>query len=187
MITGVLVELRYVALVLIAATIAFTSLRVSGAALFSANEEALKVAFVYNFTKFTEWPHASDPIQSKNIVLCVLGHISFHRQLAVVDGKVIGNQSVVVKYLRDGMEVNRCQVLFVGEMGENERLKVLGAVQPFPVLTISDQRNFIESGGMVEIFETNRQLRFRVNREKIEHAGIKLSSHVLKLAITTEP
>lgn len=157
------------------------------AALLSADEEALKVAFVYNFAKFSEWPNAVGVTEHESLLICVLGRISFQRHLAVIDGKVIGNQRLIVDYLHDLLEISRCHILLAGELEANARAAALGAAQPFPVLTISDQHDFIVSGGMVEIFESGHQLRFRVNREKIETAGIKLSSHVLKLATTTQP
>lgn len=157
------------------------------AALLSADEEALKVAFVYNFAKFSEWPVIEGVAGRESLLICVLGRISFQRHLAVIDGKAVGNQHVVVEYLHDLLEISRCHILLAGELEANARTAALGAAQPFPVLTISDQRDFILSGGMVELFETGQQLRFKVNREKIEAAGIKLSSHVLKLAITIQP
>lgn len=166
---------------------ALPCIKSGNAAFLSADEAALKVAFVYNFTKFSEWPAAAGAVDRESTLICVLGRITFQRHLAVVDGKIIGKQNVIVKYLHDLLEISRCHVLLVGELGVNERTLALEATRPFPVLTISDQNDFILSGGMVEIFESGHQLRFRVNREKIETAGIKLSSHVLKLATTTQP
>lgn len=146
----------------------------------AADEDALKVAFIYNFAKFTQWPAlASDA----PITICVFGRIEFQRQLASVDGKRVGQRPVAVMYLTDLSAVANCQIVFVGKLERDQRKAALGAARAFPILTISDIPDFARQGGMVEIFREDQRLRLRINQGNAEAAGVRLSSKVLKLAI----
>lgn len=151
-----------------------------------AEENDLKAAFIYNFAKFTHWPAANASATDQPITICVFGRIDFQRQLASVDGKSVGEQPVVVKYLRDILEVPVCRILFIGQLDPQELKAVLGSTQQFPVLTISDAPGFAQSGGIVEIFREDQRLRLRVNTKSAESAGVKLSSKVLRLAIIVQ-
>lgn len=146
----------------------------------AADEDALKVAFIYNFAKFTQWPALA---VDAPITICIFGRIEFQRQLASVDGKRVGQRPVAVRYLTDLSKVSNCQMLYIGKLERNRRTAALGAARPFPILTISDTPDFARDGGMVEIFPEHQRLRLRINKNKVEAAGVRLSSKVLKLAI----
>lgn len=54
-----------------------------------ASEYQLKAAFVYNFTKFIDWPGES--VRGLTFQICVLGQNPFGSELThLTDGKVIG-------------------------------------------------------------------------------------------------
>ena len=60
-----------------------------------ASEYQLKAAFVYNFTKFIDWPGES--VRSLTFQICVLGQNPFGSELTqLTDGKVIEGHPVQV-------------------------------------------------------------------------------------------
>lgn len=152
----------------------------------TAEEEDLKVAFIYNFAKFSTWPPIADGGEASVIRACVYGRIDFQRRLGVIDGQPVGERTLRVFYLRDITEIPRCQILVVGQLEEEVLGVVLGATQRFPILTVSDRPNFLARGGIIEIFHEAQRLRFKVNFKRTQQIGVKLSSKMLKLAIIEE-
>ena len=49
-------------------------------------------------------------------------------------------------------------------------------------LTVSDAESFTDRGGMVGLFLRDNRLRFTVNRDAVERAGLRISSKALALA-----
>jgi len=152
----------------------------------TAEEEDLKVAFIYNFAKFSTWPPAADGGETGVIRACVYGRIDFQRRLGVIDGQPVGARALQVSYLSNVTEIPRCQILIVGQLETDVLRVVLGATQTFPILTVSDRPDFLAHGGAIEIFHEGPRLRFKVDFKRTQHIGIKLSSKMLKLAIIEE-
>ena len=51
------------------------------------------------------------------------------------------------------------------------------------VLTIGEMKNFANDGGGISFIRKNKKLCFEINREAAKQQEVKLSSHLLKLAI----
>lgn len=152
----------------------------------TAEENALKVAFIFNLAKFTQWPLENDAQNNETMTICVIGRIAFKRQLASLEGKRVLNKRVKVAYLADALKIVACQILFVGQLDTTMGRATIGAAGEFPILTISDSPGFAHSGGVVEIFSQDDRLRLRINNSNAERVGLKLSSKVLKLATVVD-
>lgn len=152
----------------------------------TAEEEDLKVAFIYNFAKFSTWPPPLDGTETGVIRTCVYGRIDFQRRLGVIDGQPVGDRALQISYLSNVTEIPRCQILIVGHLEDEVLRVVLGAAQRFPILTVSDRADFLIHGGAIEIFHEGQRLRFKVDFKRTQQTGIKLSSKMLKLAVITD-
>src|SRR5688572_17808492 len=77
----------------------------------TVDEYAMKAAFIYNFTKFVEWPKASG---LGTFAICVLGDDPFASLLdQVVKGKTANGVAIQTRRLREPSEARQCQVVFV--------------------------------------------------------------------------
>ena len=80
----------------------------------AAREYEIKAAFLYNFTKFVEWPPEAFPDDSAPIVMAVLGPDPFGSTLdKIVAGKQVDGRPLIVKRLASSSELGTCHVLFV--------------------------------------------------------------------------
>ena len=145
-------------------------------------EYEVKAAFLYNFTKFVEWPPealaAGDPV-----VVAVVGEDPFGRALErVFQGKTVQEHPVVIRRFEHLDDVQRCHVLFVAapESGRTAAiLKLLGAQ---PVLTVGDGDDFVRRGGIIAFGMEGNKVRFQINLDAAERVGLKISSQLAKLA-----
>ncbi len=140
---------------------------------------AVKAAFLYNFAKFAEWPALTPHTP---IVFCVVGDDHMADVLAdTVRGQTIGAHPLTVSRPDSVAGWRACQVLFLGESETNRAEKAL-TIKQLPVLTVSDGEGFALSGGMIALYVDSGRIRFAINVDAAEHAGLRLSSRLLGLA-----
>lgn len=146
-----------------------------------ASEAGLRVAFVYNFLKFIEWPGLEGP----QFTLCALGAKDLTRSsLAQLDRKPHQYRQIQVVYIDSAEDImqqlDRCQLLYVPSTGAGLRLP-----DPFPagVLLVVDEADPADTRVGISLQRTpDNRIEFLTNERAIQHAGVKVSSQLLKLA-----
>ena len=146
-----------------------------------ASEYQLKAAFVYNFTKFIDWPGES--VRSLTFQICVLGQNPFGSELTqLTDGKVIEGHPVQVLIVTNYHLARSCQVVFISA-SENAHMKeILSALRGRSVLTVGDSQGFVDAGGIIELLVQDERMRFEVNLHAANEARLKISAKLLSLA-----
>jgi uncharacterized protein DUF4154 len=147
----------------------------------TAAEYDVKAAFLYNFTKFVDWPSSAFPDPS-NLRICVLGEDPFGKSLRSVAGEQVGGHKLIVMQTDSISRPAGCQVLFISH-SERERLpQILAAVKDAPVLTVGDTNGFADHGVIINFVLEGSKVRFEINTESADRAGIRISSKLLQLA-----
>lgn len=160
-------------------------LAAAGPAAAQAPEYDLKAAFLFNFAKFVEWPQGAFPGENTPMTICVFGKDPFGHSLdEVVQGERIGERGLVIQR-PDGLDdLDACHVLFVSP-SERERIsKVLARVRGEPVLTVADTEGFLRAGGVINFILEGSKVRFLINQEAAERNGLRISSKLMRLAVT---
>lgn len=146
----------------------------------SLAESKAKAGFIFNFTKYTEWPAAA--LTGNELVVCSLSSQALAGKLAALQNQQAQGRLVQVRSPARAGEWRDCQVLFVAA-DEAERVEsVLRNVAQLPVLTISDAPDFARAGGIIGLKLRDGRIRFDINQGAARKAGLKLSSQLLKLA-----
>ena len=153
----------------------------------AASEHDVKAAFVYNFTKFVEWPASAFPDAQSPLQLCVLGDDRLARALQAVAGEEVGGRRLNVVRTGDAGRLAGCHTLFIGPAEEERASRVLSSLRGEPVLTVGDARGFIERGGIINFVLEGSKIRFEINQESAERAGLKISAKLLRLAVRVAP
>ncbi|HZQ17662.1 MAG TPA: YfiR family protein [Terriglobales bacterium] len=149
------------------------------------SEYQVKATYLYNFSRFVEWPPQAGPAtQSDNFLICVLGDNPFGSTLNdLVANESIEGKSVETKQVLAPADAAKCRVLFIS-LSEEGRLKtILAGLRNTSVLTVSDLPRFVEKGGMIQFVVEDNHVRFQVNATTAKRAGLLMSSELLKLAV----
>lgn len=156
---------------------------VGGEASVEAGEYQIKAAFVYNLTKFADWPDASFASSNAPIVIGIVGQDPFGSALNdIVRGELVRHRRLVIKRLRADGELAGCHVLFISR-SEKERVpQLLERLKGRPVLTVSDMDGFAEQGGMLNLLLLQDTVKMEINQEATNAAGLQISAKLLKLA-----
>jgi hypothetical protein len=143
----------------------------------------VKAAYLYNFGRFVEWPGKVEATQGGSFTVCVLGQDPFGPSLdTTLAGETIGGKSVVAKRISSAEESGNCQILFLSLTDDSRLNKIIADLDKKAVLTVSDMPQFVERGGMIQFVLDGKKIRFEVNLTATQHAGLTLSSELLKVA-----
>jgi len=149
----------------------------------SRREYKVKAAYIYNFAQFVEWPDSAFASPDAPFVVVVVGKNPFEDLLELaVGGKTIGNRRAVVQHIDSIDQLGACQILFIPATDDESLAEIVRRVRTRPVLTIGENDDLCILGGCFRLFTEEGRLRFEINREVAENAGLKISSKLLKLA-----
>lgn len=145
------------------------------------NEYQVKAVYLYNFTRFVEWPAAD--AGAGPFAICVLGDDPFGKALdSTVAGETVGGRNVVALRVGKAEDARICRILYVSSSEDGKWKEILTTLGRSSVLTVSDIPKFSERGGMIEFVAKGDKVRFEVNLTNTAEAGLTLSSDLLKVA-----
>jgi len=157
----------------------------SGRGAEALKEYELKAAFVYNFSKFIEWPTNRLHGASTPFVVAVAGTSPCAAELGkIAKERKVNGRTIIVKTVQTPAEARDAQVLFVAA-SEDSRLKEwLAGIHGAGVLSIGESERFSKEGGMINFLLEGEKIRFDLNIDQAEDTGLKISAQLQKLART---
>lgn len=149
----------------------------------AAGEYELKAAFVAKFPLFVSWPETSFESPTSPIVVGLLGRNTFGPYLeAALKDKVAVGRPVIVKICDVVEEAATCQIVFIAESNKATVETILKELAKHTVLTVSDEPNFAERGGMLGLAESDRKIRLEANVEAIQHSNLRVDPQLLRIS-----
>jgi hypothetical protein len=146
------------------------------------SEYDVKAAFLYNFARFGEWPHAAFPDGGGKLRLCVIGGDPFGAALGAISGKPVGTRSVEILRLDPSDDARRCHIAFIGGGNLAAATQIARRIERLPILTVAEVQGFAAGGGAIEFYLVDNRVRFAINPDAAQRAGVTLSSQLLRLA-----
>lgn len=146
----------------------------------ATTESAVKAGFIYNFTKFIEWPASAAIVATFN--LCVVGDNRLEDSLQALEGKMVAGRPLSLRNNVTGEALKSCHMVFVAQDDEQAIQAILKELAALPVVTVSDSPGFMQKGGMIGLVRDGTRLAFEVNLVSGKAAGLHISSQLLKLA-----
>jgi hypothetical protein len=148
----------------------------------SADVEELKIAFVYNFSKYISWPSSAFSA-SEDVTFCIAGSPGLTAKFSILNGQLTNQKTIrVVSMLQPEIAIQDCHVLYVAADYEADTRQLLASFGDKPMLTVGDGRGFSEQGGVIELMEVDNKITFRINNARAQEKHIAVSSMLLRLA-----
>jgi uncharacterized protein DUF4154 len=143
----------------------------------------VKVAFLYNFAKYTKWPPDVGPGRLGVFPIAILGADPFGAALDdMLRGKAVGESQVVVRRIARPEDVEDARILYISESEADQLPRILKRLEGTAVLTVGEMSRFAERGGVVQLKTEGNRVRLEINLGAAERARLKISSELLKLA-----
>jgi hypothetical protein len=143
-------------------------------------EYRIKAAFLYNFSRFIGWPDAIT--QTGRFTICVLGVDPFGDALDTLAGKRIQDSTLDIRRLPAAADMDDCRLAYISESESDRVVDILASVGARPILTVSDTADFAERGGIIRLKLVDKKVRFDINTDAAQRAGLSISSKLLSLA-----
>ena len=150
--------------------------------------EQLKAAFIYQFTKYVDWPSEKLPkSQSSPFYFKVLGTSPVFDHLRDLENrKTIKGHPIRISEIHEPKEASVVHVLVITSKTKAEVVEVLRHINGNGVLTITSGDELGASGAVINFYMDGEHLRFEINRKAAAKQSLELSSQILKLARLVE-
>jgi hypothetical protein len=144
------------------------------------NEYSVKAMFIYNFTKYVEWPATSD---QRAIQIAVSGYTPVQKALIELSQHINAGQKKLQVLHLDPNSATQYHVIFVPHE-EQERLEEIAKrFQGKGVLIVSEEAKNASKGAAINLLVSDNKIRFEVFLSNARNGGVKISSQLTNLAI----
>ncbi|WP_153039250.1 YfiR family protein [Microbulbifer sp. Q7] len=148
------------------------------------------VDYIVHFAHHFQWPIEVFNGSGAPFRICVMGEEAlvapltarFHRHR--IQGRMVALETV-----NDGetMRARRCQIVVMGDgLEAGHMAEAVGALEFFPVLTVSDVSRFTHIGGMVAFAGTGNNMALRLNKTRLDRADLDMGNSVFRLTRTVK-
>ena len=154
-------------------------------------EYQVKAACLFNFFKFVQFPDAPAKGKLPPMTICIFGKDPFGTMIdTMLESRQTEGRSIQVHRHESAGDIHRAksqaQLIYLSpSLSEADVALILEAVKTSPCLTVGETLTFCEQGGIINLRVKDNHVRFDVNPRAAEQAGLKISSHLLKLARLT--
>jgi hypothetical protein len=132
---------------------------------------------VLGIVSFTHWPTPTPRVR-----LCVTGRPVYAHGL--IDPLQAGSTPIDVRQIGvdDPTIGARCDVVYFGNLSDDERQQVRAALAGHPVLTIAEYNPSCTTGSMFCLNVEEEPITFDINLDAVARSGVRVQPNVLKLA-----
>ena len=159
------------------------SLLLISASLTAQNTDRYKALFIYNFTRYIEWPSNSSP----NFIIGVLGSSSVYSELIpIADKKNVGSQIITIKKFNSAEAVTECNILFVGSDASSQVTSLSASIESKNTLIITERPGLINKGAGINFVLDDGKQRFELSKSNMAKKGLKVNTQLMDMAMVVD-
>jgi hypothetical protein len=147
-----------------------------------AQSEKFKALFMYNFTKYIEWPAT---VRQGDFIIGILGNSPMTKELEIIAGKQkVGTQSILVKTFNSIDEIDNCHILYVPASKSSSLAQIIEKLSGKSVLVVTDKEGLATQGSCINYIKDGDRIKYELNKKNIEKRGMVVSSNLVTLGIS---
>lgn len=148
----------------------------------AADEFALKAAFLYNFTRFVEWPPEAFASERSAFRICVFGTDPFGPRLDALTRRRVGDRAIEITRPTALADLAGCQIAYLGaDTSDAIEAAATGNAAP-ATLTVASNAAFARDGGMVALVTGSGRVKLHVNLASIRRSPLRFSAKLLEVS-----
>jgi hypothetical protein len=146
-------------------------------------EYRVKLAFLYNFAQFIQWPADAFSGPAAPLTMCVAGQDPFKGEIGQrLHGRTAAGHPIQIRRLKPDDDPQACHIVFVRAGEKRAAAEILAALKGSNTLTVGESKGFAEKGGLINLTLDEDKLSFEINLAAAMRTRLKISSKVLALA-----
>lgn len=153
-------------------------------------EHEIKALYLYNFTRFVDWPAAGDASSTAPapFTFGILGALDVARDLEeITRQRTYKERPIRVRQVTSPAEAKECHIVFLAPLDRALVPRFLEELASTPVLTVGEGEDFMREGGMICFMRHENNVRLQVNPEAAQRAGLSFSSRLRSVAEVYRP
>ncbi|MES2354312.1 MAG: YfiR family protein [Pseudomonadota bacterium] len=144
-------------------------------------EYAVKGAYLYKFGSFIDWPQSTFPTPDTPFIIGILGSDPFGPSLdEMVQNQTVNGRPIVISRYKHVDQARAAHVLYISPTETENLGQILAGLRDTHVLTVSDQSK--DARGIINFILQGNKIRFAIDPEAANRAGLKVSSKLLSVA-----
>jgi hypothetical protein len=142
-----------------------------------AQEEKFKAIFIYNFTKYINWPP-----KPGDFIITVLGNDAITGEIeSIATKKTVGNSKIKVNTISSASDIGNCHIIYVSGGKADLLQQVAQKARELNILFITDKQNACSLGADINFINNGGKLTFEISKQNIENCGLQINSTLLSL------
>lgn len=150
----------------------------------SVEKQAVLAMLTLNIARFTIWPESVLNDAEASLNICIYGDNVVHQSFEGINNEVINSKNKIIHIINLSKlrNLDRCQLLYLGELNRKRLTPLIMELKGQPILTIGENMEFIQAGGMVRLEDNNGKIQLTINFSMVKQSQLIISSRLLKLA-----
>lgn len=146
------------------------------------SDHQVKAVFVYHFASFVKWPDSAFSTADSAFTVCTNNSDDLSKMLeSALNGETISGRKVSVITEVSKKLLSRCQIIYLAKGFDPHLLEEIQQLDTY-LLTVSDDKAFIDRGGMIKLVQRKGRVHPVINKSRLEKAHLKASAKLLQLA-----
>ena len=143
----------------------------------------MKAAYIFNFTRFVDWPPDAFSDDKAPIVIGILGEDPVIDLLgATASGKTVNGRTVSVRQLKQGQNLRACNILFISASEDRYAPRIREQLKGSYVLTVGNANNSSLDSNIIDFVKEDNKVRLQINLEGASAARLTISSKIIAVS-----
>jgi hypothetical protein len=144
----------------------------------------IKAVFLYNFTKYIEWPKS---YKDGNFIIGVLGNSPIYPELnSMASSKTVGSQKMEIKMFTSVGNISKCHMLYVPGNSVSGINDVLPKLKGNSTLLITEKPGLVKQGAAINFVVMDNKQKFELSKSNAEKYDLIVGANLLALAIVVD-
>ena len=139
-------------------------------------ENKHRSVFIYNFSKYIEWPVEKD---TGNFVIAVYGTSKLVPELKKMIGlKTIGNQPIEIQQYHSPDSIGACHILYIPTEYSSYFNSIMISLEQTNTLVITEEEGLIDRGAAINFVKAADRIEFEINLMETYNRNLKVKSEL---------
>lgn len=147
------------------------------------SEYDVKVVYLYNFTKFVNWPDSAFQQPDSPLNICIMGDLPDMSAVQALKDKRSRNRNISVKILPTNSDASQCHILFITKSVDFAVAKKIMTSLKRPTLIVGETSGFAKTEGVIGFtLDDRRRVRIEINLDNAKTQDLTIRAQLLEIA-----
>lgn len=146
-------------------------------------EYDVKLAFLYNFTKFIDWPEQAFQSAQSPFSICIMGKLPSQQTVKHITSRTAKNRPISIHFLHYNHPTDNCHVLFLTRTVKRTQIQQVTNKLTTGTLLVGEVSGFARRNGVVEfLLDSKNRVRIEINLTRARQHNMDISAQLLEVA-----